>query len=165
MQKVEGKDNRKWGSSPSYVTLWACLQKFCHDPKLCPDPKLCSCCSKVCSPKPQPYLSEALIDYSSAVLWSQPHPSYSSEQVIFHPESYLVWPLCQIPLLTSFLSCPPFYHTLNCYNMRAVPQNRIWSLSISYGLKEWTGLLLVSYTELISCLLGLLLSFLNNSCL
>lgn len=72
---------------------------------ICPHPKLWSyvaiarCVGQCC----KPILLEAPIDYSSAVLWPQPHPCYSSEQGIIHPESYLVWPPSAKYWLPSFL--------------------------------------------------------------
>lgn len=94
-------------------------------------------------------------------------PSTTPEWARIAPESSAVWSLSAKSCywLLSFLFLPSTTPWTVTRMNKVVSQSRIWSPSVSYGLQEWTGLLLVSYWELMSCLSGLLLSLWNNTCL
>lgn len=145
------------------LTSWACVELLPWDGFALTQ----SCHSEACSPKLQAHSFRGTdwLQLSSSLT---PAPPQLQLWISYNPARKLfgVTCLCQILLLTSLLSHPLFYHTLNCKMMsRVMSQNRIWSLSISYGLQEWTGLLLVSHQPGTDFLpIGLLFSFLNNRC-
>ena len=157
-KKKEKKEKRIWHFCAVFLVRW-----------LCPDPtqSWVAALQRCAAQSSRPHLSEALVRCSSAVHWPQHHSSSISERARIHPETSSLWSLSgkYCYWLISFTFLPPITPWAVTRMNKAVSQSRIWSLSVSCGLYEWTGLLFVSYWELISCLLGLLLSLWNNRCL